>query len=103
MDPLTKKLIFRSGLNPTNPLLPPIHNVRMVILQKGLTQAAKDLHDARLALEALENNSTPTNRTALYSAMDKLEKQERSYLATRYFGHNKPVLQGWKQHEAKTP
>lgn len=99
MGSLTKRLLSGSGLSPTNPVLPPVHNMRLVTLQEPLTDAEKDLHAARKALRLLETSDSDVNRKALYKAMAKLQGRESQYFASRYIGRDKPrVLQGWKTH-----
>ncbi|AAK14429.1 unnamed protein product [Ectocarpus sp. 4 AP-2014] len=119
MDPLTARLMSRSGLsaagrppahstpmikagiglNPSKPLLPPVHNLRMIYLKEPLTDAEKDLHAARVALKLLETADNDVNRKALYKAMAKLQGKEAQYFATRYIGRGKPqILRGWKTH-----
>lgn len=94
MDSLTARIMSRSGLNPVDPTLPPVHNMRMVYLKEPFGDAEEALHDARVALENLENG---TGRAKdLYMAMIELELKEQDYFATRYFGRNKTVLKGWK-------
>ena len=116
MDTLTARLMARSGLsnaarpparstpmvkagiglNPSNPLLPPVHNVRMIYLKEPFGDAEKDLHAARVALKALETTNDPATRKALYKAMAKLQGKESHYFATKYIGRDKPlVLSGW--------
>lgn len=92
MDSLTKRLLSTSGLNPTDPLLPPVQNLRMVYLKEPFGDAEIALHEARLALESVNAGGSPT---PLYAAMAKLEVKERDYFARRYFGRNKPLLKGW--------
>ena len=87
------------GLDPSNPLLPPVHNLRMIYLKEPLTKAEKDLHAARVALKTLETDNTPDKRKILYKAMAKLQGRESQYFATRYIGRDKPVvLKGWNTH-----
>ena len=87
------------GLNPSNPLLPPVHNVRMIYLKEPFGDAEKDLHAARVALKALETTNDPATRKTLYRAMAKLQGKESQYFATRYIGRDNPlVLSGWKTH-----
>lgn len=71
LNSLTARLVSRSRLNPVDPTLPPVHNMRMVCLKKEFSDAEEALHEARVVLEALEER----NGTAavLYSAMVKLE------------------------------
>ncbi|CAM9767329.1 unnamed protein product [Ectocarpus sp. 12 AP-2014] len=94
MDSLTARIMSRSGLNPVDPTLPPVHNMRMVYLKEPFGDAEEALHDARVALEDLENGSGTARD--VYTAMMKLEMKEQDYFATRYFGRNKTVLKGWK-------
>ncbi|CAN0413340.1 unnamed protein product [Ectocarpus sp. 8 AP-2014] len=87
------------GLNSSNPLLPPVHNLRMIYLKEPFGDAEKDLHAARVALKALETTNDDATRKALYRAMEKLQGKESHYFATRYIGRDKPlVLSGWKTH-----
>ena len=107
MDPLTKKLMGRLGLTPGQSQLPPVNNLRMVTLQKDISEGEKDLHKARLRLQdlqaALENPSTNNqasiiNLTAsLHDAMYKLQAREQDYFAMTHFTgeKNKPILDGW--------
>ncbi|CAN0413311.1 unnamed protein product [Ectocarpus sp. 8 AP-2014] len=112
MDTLTARLMARSGLsnagrppahstpmvtagiglNPSKPLLPPVHNLRMIYLKEPFGDAEIHLHDARVALESVQagGRSAP-----LYAAMAKLEVAERDYFARRYFGGEKAILKGW--------
>ena len=84
------------GLDPSNPLLPPVHNLRMIYLKEPLTPAEKHLHAARVALRELKKTNNPTNRTNLYEAMAKLQGSESDYFARRYIGRkNQVVLHGW--------
>ncbi|CAM9115678.1 unnamed protein product [Ectocarpus sp. 8 AP-2014] len=92
MDSLTKRLMSRSGLNPVDPTLPPVHNMRMVYLKEEFGDAEEALHEARLALESVQAGGLTD---PLYAAMAKLEVSERDYFARRYFGSNKAVLKGW--------
>lgn len=65
-------------------------------LQKGLTQAEEDLHNARVALKALETDQdNASKQKILYEAMEKLQGREQEYFARRYFGTAKPILHGW--------
>ena len=108
MDPLTKKLMGRLGLTPGQSQLPPVNNLRMVTLQKDISEGEKDLHQARLRLQdlqaALENPPTDPNQPpiedliiSLHNAMYKLQAREQDYFAmTRFTGEkNKPILDGW--------
>ncbi|CAN0572863.1 unnamed protein product [Ectocarpus sp. 12 AP-2014] len=104
MDSLTARLMSRAGLNPVDPTLPPVHNLRMVYLKEEFGAAEEALYDARLALEDLQvfQKATPYNQTdvdaaaeLLYDAMAKLAVKERDYFANRYFGRDKAVLKGW--------
>ena len=104
MDSLTARLMSRSGLNPVDPTLPPVHNMRVVYLNEKFGDAEEALHDARLALEALETvqKTKPYDQTKVdtaadkvYDAMAKLAVKERDYFANRYFGRDKAVLKGW--------
>ncbi|CAN0569055.1 unnamed protein product [Ectocarpus sp. 12 AP-2014] len=112
MDPLAARLMSRSGLsaagrlpahstpmvkagiglNPSKPLLPPVHNLRMIYLKEPFGDAEMHLHDARVALESVQNGG-PT--APLYAAMATLEVAERDYFARRYFGGDKAILKGW--------
>lgn len=95
----TPRITSTMGLDPSNPLLPPVHNLRMVYLKEPLTNAEKDLHEARKALRVLETTYDDANKKALNKAMAKLQGRESQYFATRYIGRDKPrVLQGWKTH-----
>lgn len=96
MDPLTQRLWLRSGLNHAHPLLPPVHNVRVVHLREELTEADIDLHNARVALEKLEAAGPGGDTSDLYTAMWKLQKREQHYFASRYLRSDKAVLRGWK-------
>ncbi|CAN0538948.1 unnamed protein product, partial [Ectocarpus sp. 12 AP-2014] len=80
------------GLNPSKPLLPPVHNLRMIYLKEPFGDAEIHLHDARVALESVQNGG-PT--APLYAAMANLEVAERDYFARRYFGGDKAILKGW--------
>ncbi|AAK14444.1 unnamed protein product [Ectocarpus sp. 4 AP-2014] len=104
MDSLTARLMSRAGLNPVDPKLPPVHNMRMVYLKEQFGAAEEALHDARLALEDLRDvqETKPYDQTKvdaaanlLYDAMAKLAVKERDYFASRYFGRDKAVLKGW--------
>ncbi|CAM9115521.1 unnamed protein product [Ectocarpus sp. 8 AP-2014] len=96
---LTARLMSRSGLNPIDPTLPPVHNMRIITLNPDMTDAEKYLHAARKALRTLEGANTDANRKALYTAMSALEGSEVQYFATRYIGKDRPtILQGWKTH-----
>ena len=107
MDSLTARLLSRTGLNPIKPTLPPIHNMQVVHLKKDLTKAEKNLHEARLALDQLQEDlktNSPTaqiiqrRQNALYDAMHKLQRSEADYFATKYIGRdNKTVLDGWEK------
>ena len=103
MDSLTARLMSTSGLSRTDPLLPPVSNMRMVHLKQPFGPAEKDLHEARVALKKLEDGSGTTN--TLYMAMAKLEGKEQDYFARRYFGRDRAILKGWnvgwKQNEFK--
>jgi len=84
------------GLDPSNPLLPPVHNLRMIYLKEPLTPAEKKLHAARVALRELKKTNNPPNRTKLYTAMAELQGSESDYFARRYIGRkNQAVLHGW--------
>ena len=67
------------GLDPSNPLLPPVHNLRMIYLKEPLTPAEKKLHAARVALRELKKTNNPPNRTKLYTAMAELQGSESDY------------------------
>ena len=108
MDSLTARLLSRTGLNPVKPTFPPIHNMRVVHLKKDLTDAEKFLHEARKALDQLQqaqkiHASNPNHQNIksaklfLYDAMQKLQRSEADYFATKYIGRdNKTVLEGWE-------
>lgn len=119
IDSLTKRLMSRSGLNPVDPTLPPVHNLRMVHLDEKLDV---ELHEARGALHALEQSqkaplyaATATApafdqtaktaainaaKTALITAMKALQASEQDYFANRYLRRGqKPVLVGWHGKE----
>lgn len=96
MDPLTKNLLFRSGLTPAHTRLPPAHNVRLISLQKGLTGAEEDLHAARVALKTFEAAGAGGDIDDVYTAMQKLQGREEEYFARRYLERNKTILKGWK-------
>ncbi|AAK14430.1 unnamed protein product [Ectocarpus sp. 4 AP-2014] len=118
MDPLTARLMSRSGLsaagrppahstpmakagiglNPSKPLLPPVHNLRMIYLKEPFGDAEIHLHDARVALKSVQNGG-PT--APLYAAMAKLEVAERDYFARRYFDGDKAILKGWNAEKFK--
>lgn len=98
MDSLTARLMSTSGLSRTDPLLPPVHGMRMVYLKEEFGDAEKDLHAARLALKNLEDGTGTA--TQLYAAMAKLQTSEADYFASRYFGRDRAVLKGWK-HDGK--
>ena len=84
------------GLDPSNPLLPPVHNLRMIYLKEPLTPAEKHLHAARVALRELKKTNNPPNRTKLYEAMAKLQGSESDVFARRYIARkNQVVLHGW--------
>jgi hypothetical protein len=74
MDPLTQRFWVRSGLNHAHPLLPPVHNVRVVHLREELTDADIDLHNARVALKKLEAAGPGGDTSELYTAMWKLQR-----------------------------
>ncbi|CAN0252507.1 unnamed protein product [Ectocarpus sp. 6 AP-2014] len=95
------------GLDPSKPLLPPVDNLRMIYLKKPLTDAENDLHQARIKLRDLEEGQAAIKKNpvasvdiealkkSLFEAMRKLQNHEDEYFATRYVGHNKPVLHEW--------
>lgn len=58
VDSLTKRLMSCSGLNPVDPMLPPVHSMRMVTLKEPLTKAEVQLHNARLKLRNLETTDS---------------------------------------------
>lgn len=107
MDSLTSRFLSRTGLNPANPTLPPVHNMRMVYLREPLTEAEKDLHIARKAHKALEvgqaslkadpaaNVNIQALSTDLYDAMFNLEEREQEHFQRRYIVDNRPAIQGW--------
>lgn len=103
MDSLTKRLMSRSGLNPVDPTLPPVNNMRMVYLDEKYDGAEQALHEARVALDKLEkaqkipNNQSNVDNAAgiVYDKMAALEVKERDYFARRYFGRDKGVLRDW--------
>ncbi len=103
MDTLTRRLMASAGIDPTAPLLPPVHNIRMVRLKEELSDADILLHNARIAVKDLEdarNAPLPAAQIqvrteALYDRMALLEKREQDYFARRYIGHDKAVLKGW--------
>jgi len=83
------------GLNPSNPLLPPVHNLGMIHLKEPLQDAEIYLHDARVELEKVQKGGSTASLAPLYTAMEKLELAERDYFARRYFGGDKAILRGW--------
>lgn len=93
MDSHTKRLLSTRGFYSTNPLLPPVQNMRMVYLKEPFGEAEKYLHEARLALKSVNDGG---DIKSLYQAMANLETKERSYFARR-FGANNAVLKGWKK------
>lgn len=97
MDSLTARLMSTSGLSRADPLLPPVHNIRMVYLKEPFGDAEIFLHEARVALDNFEKNDSPANKIALYDAMAKLEVKEADYFATRRFGFKEPMFVGWKK------
>lgn len=103
MDPLTQRLWLRTGLNHAHPLLPPVHNVRVVHLREELTEADIDLHNARVALKKLEAAGPGGDTSELYTAMRKLQEKEQQYFASRYLRSDKAVLRGWKAFPAHLP
>lgn len=96
MDPLTQILWLRSGVNQAHPLLPPVHNLRMINLKEELTKADIDLHEARVALEKFEAAGPSGDTRDLYTAMWKLQEREREYFQRRYLHEHKAVVHGWK-------
>ncbi|CAM9576979.1 unnamed protein product [Ectocarpus sp. 6 AP-2014] len=97
MDSLTARLTSRSGLNPVDPTLPPVHNVRMVYLKEPYGEAEEALHEARVALTVFETSGNDVDRNTLHKAMANLAGKEQDYLANRYFCRDKTVLKGWKE------
>lgn len=103
MDPLTQKILARAGVNPAKPLLPPVYNMRMISLQKPLSDAEITLHNARRALKDLVDGHAATGtttdilalETGLRKAMDQLERKERACFQQRYMSPYKRVLAGW--------
>ncbi|AAK14431.1 unnamed protein product [Ectocarpus sp. 4 AP-2014] len=98
---LTKNIWSQIGINPANTLLPPVHNVGMIILREELTDAENDLHAARVALKTLEEAGASGDTSDLYTAMWKLQKKEQAYFARRYLQTNKAVLRGWHNQVSK--
>lgn len=102
MDPLTKNLLSRLGRTPGLPKLPPVNNVRLMNLQKGLQPAETTLHTARLRLQDLQQAQetgvgVAQAATDLHLAMANLEGREQDYFANTYTGTtNGVVLEGWK-------
>lgn len=104
---LTARLMSRSGLNPIDPTLPPVHNMRLITLSADMTPAEKHLHAARKALSQLEEaratkKSFVTIKSMsnnLYIAMDNLAWAEEKYFARSKLGYYKPVLHGWGQRK----
>lgn len=110
MNPRFKTVLSEIGNIPTLPKLPPVYNLRPVSLKKGLTQAERDLHDARIALRALEDyqklhpEPNPIQQAeigrrshTLYTRMRQLEVREAEYFANSYITKQKPaILHGWK-------
>jgi len=92
MDKLAKSVIWMS--NPAQPL-------RMVYLREELTDADKDLHNARVALKRFVAAGPSGDRRDVYDAMWKLQKKEQKYFATRYLDSNKAVMQGWYDQVSK--
>lgn len=97
MDSLTARLMSTSGLSRADPLLPPVHNMRMVYLKEPFGDAEILLHNARVALDNFEKSDTAGNKRALYDAMAKLEVREAHYFGTRRFGFKKPLFVGWRK------
>lgn len=103
MDPLTKNLLSRIGRTPGLPKLPPVNNVRLLNLQKGLQPAELALHNARIALDNFQkapsaNLTVQQARTNLHLAMEELEGREQDYFANTFTGTDKrQVLSGWKR------
>lgn len=101
MDPLTKNLLSRLGRTPGLPKLPPVNNVRLLNLQKGLQPAELALHNARIALDNFQKAPSATltvqqARTNLHLAMAALQGREQDYFANTYTGTDKRmVLDGW--------
>lgn len=106
MDSLTSRLLSRSGLNRADPLVPPTHNMRMVVLKQEYGAAEQALDRARRALAVLErvqkdhprdNVRIEAAAEALYREMEGLVGKEADFFASRYFGSgNKKVLKGWQ-------
>lgn len=102
MDPLTKNLLSRLGRTPGLPKLPPVNNVCLMNLQKGLQPAETTLHTARLRLQDLQQAQetgvgVAQAATDLHLAMANLEGREQDYFANTYTGPTKGlVLEGWK-------
>ncbi len=106
MDPLTKRILSRTGLVHSNLLLPPVHGVGIVYLKEPLEDAEIHLHNARKALYSLEKarQSNEDQKTIdgledeLKDAMAKLEKREQRHFKDR-FGNG--CLAGWCNEEEK--
>ncbi|CAM9810119.1 unnamed protein product, partial [Ectocarpus sp. 8 AP-2014] len=98
---LTKNIWSQIGVNPADALLPPVHNLGMIILREELTEAESDLHAARVALKTLEEAGASGDTRDLYTAMWKLQKKEQAYFARRYLQTNKAVLRGWHNQVSK--
>lgn len=98
---LTKNIWSQVGSNPANALLPPVHNLGVIILREELTDAESDLHAARVALKTLEEAGASGVTSDLYTAMWKLQKREQAYFARRYLQTNKAVLRGWHNQVSK--
>lgn len=104
MDPLTKRILSRTGLVHSNLLLPPVHGVGIVYLKEPLEDAEIHLHNARKALYSLEKarQSNEDKKTIdgledeLKDAMAKLEKREQRHFKDR-FGNG--CLAGWCNEE----
>ncbi|CAN0557739.1 unnamed protein product [Ectocarpus sp. 12 AP-2014] len=97
----TKNVWSQIGINPANALLPPLHNLGVIILREELTDAESDLHAARVALKTLEEAGASGDTSDLYTAMWKLQKREQAYFARRYLQTNKAVLRGWHNQVSK--
>ena len=98
---LTKNIWSQIGVNPADALLPPVHNLGVIILREELTEAESDLHAARVALKTLEEAGASGDTSDLYTAMWKLQKKEQAYFARRYLQTNKAVLRGWHNQVSK--
>ena len=98
MDSLTKRLMSRSGLWHADPMLPPVHNMRMVYTDKPLTDDEIALHDAKKALRDLEDGlekglgfyEVQNLEITLNIAMNALNAQ-REYFGKRYVHTSKVI------------